>query len=268
MSQAPLPPACFRSASSARQRGESPDPWGLGANGTHHPWAVAPRALIRTDVPLPGHPFMSSAFSGGDFWQGGQEQRPHRRGHMAGSTSSTVLQQVIQHTAGHRSLVPQRDLPGQGVAHSAWSPTRPGESAQVDGDTEPQWGSAQPCRGAGAVQGRGDGTKVRGKGAAAPRCSTVPALPVPSCSSGYTRQEQPPVSIGTRPNLERAALHSPVSRCRAGGGELAENPASLRETMSIVLLPQSQEATNVPIDTRTHSTKGRSHDRRKNTAEK
>lgn len=205
----------------------------LGANGTHHPWAVAPRALIRTDVPPPGHPFMFSAFSGGDFCQGGQEQRPHRRGHVAGSTSSTMLQQVIQHTAGHRSLVPQRDLPGQGAA-----------------------------------QGRGGGTKVRGKAAAAPRCSTVPALPVPSCSSGYTRQEQPPVSIGTRPNLERAALYLPVSRCRAGGGEPTEDPASLRETTSIVLLPQRQEATDVPIDTRTHSTKGRSHDRRKNTAEK
>lgn len=265
MSQAP---ARSRTASSARQWGESPDPQGLGANGTHHPWAVAPRALIRADVPPPGHTFMFSAFSGGDFWQGGQEQRHHRGGRMAGSTSSTALQQAIQHTAGHRSLVPQRDLPGRGVAHPAWSAMGPGKSCMVGGEKEPHRGSAQLCRGAGAAQGRGGGTKAHGKAAAAPRCSTVPALPVPSCSPGCTRQEQPPVSIGTRPNLERAALHLRVPRCRGGDGELAEDPASLRETASIIPPPQSQEATDVPVETCTHSTKGRSHDRSKNTAEK
>lgn len=38
--------------------------------------------------------------------------------------------------------------------------------------------------------------------------------------------------------------------------------------MSIVLPPQSQEAAEVPADMRAHSTKGKSHDRGKNTAEK
>ena len=40
------------------------------------------------------------------------------------------------------------------------------------------------------------------------------------------------------------------------------------ETTSIILPPGSQEAAEIPADTRTHSIKGKSHDRGKNTTEK
>lgn len=85
------------------------------------------------------------------------------------------------------------------------------------------------------------------------RCCAIPCscpspcpapLGAPTAAGTSARQEQPPVSIGTRSNLERAALYllSPAAAMvvRSSQPVLQQLSALLVETTSIILPPQSQ----------------------------